>query len=341
MPHPDWLILGGGIPALVSAWQLQRRGAQVLLLDDDNPSASRAGAGILSPLPPWQAAPSVECLAAVGAAAYPDLLTQLGEDCGYRTTAMCVLPPQDDAALAAWCARGGQVRQTADGAVHLSPLGMLQPRHLLRALRRRLPRRVARVRSLRTHGDKVAAAVLPSGEEVAAAQVLLSAGAWSATLCPPPRLPIRPVRGQMLLYDDPGETLPAVRVHGASGCYLVQRADRRILAGSTLEEVGFDSGTSADGRAWLRAQAALLLPALRGRQERAHWAGLRPAAARPIIARHPRLHNLYINSGHFRYGVTMAPAAAAHLLQVAANAVTDNPYAYPLATDDGGGASHS
>jgi glycine oxidase len=43
-----------------------------------------------------------------------------------------------------------------------------------------------------------------------------------------------------------------------------------------------------------------------------HWAGLRPASPLniPIIGRHPQLDNLYLNSGHFRYGVTMAPASA-------------------------------
>lgn len=30
----------------------------------------------------------------------------------------------------------------------------------------------------------------------------------------------------------------------------------------------------------------------------------------PIIARHSDFDNLYLNTGHFRYGVTMAPASA-------------------------------
>jgi glycine oxidase len=47
-----------------------------------------------------------------------------------------------------------------------------------------------------------------------------------------------------------------------------------------------------------------------------HWSGLRPASPGniPTIGRHPLLQNLFINSGHFRYGVTMAPASAAILL---------------------------
>jgi glycine oxidase len=39
---------------------------------------------------------------------------------------------------------------------------------------------------------------------------------------------------------------------------------------------------------------------------------LRPASPDnlPIISRHPELENLFVNSGHYRYGVTLAPASA-------------------------------
>ena len=59
-----------------------------------------------------------------------------------------------------------------------------------------------------------------------------------------------------------------------------------------------------------------LLPALRDMPVIKHWAGLRPASPGniPTIGQHPRLANLYINSGHFRYGVTMSPACVEVLL---------------------------
>jgi len=55
-----------------------------------------------------------------------------------------------------------------------------------------------------------------------------------------------------------------------------------------------------------------LLPWLKDIPVVAHWAGLRPASPDnlPIISRHPALENLFVNSGHYRYGVTLAPASA-------------------------------
>jgi glycine oxidase len=70
-------------------------------------------------------------------------------------------------------------------------------------------------------------------------------------------------------------------------------------------------------------RATVLLPALQGMPVVRHWAGLRPGSTGniPTIDRHPALQNLYINGGHFRYGVTMAPASAEVLL----NKVLDRP----------------
>ena len=47
-----------------------------------------------------------------------------------------------------------------------------------------------------------------------------------------------------------------------------------------------------------------------------HWAGFRPGSPDniPTIGRHPHLANLYANTGHFRYGVTMSFASAELLL---------------------------
>ena len=47
-----------------------------------------------------------------------------------------------------------------------------------------------------------------------------------------------------------------------------------------------------------------------------HWAGFRPGSPDniPTIGRHPRLANLYADTGHFRYGVTMSFASAELLL---------------------------
>jgi glycine oxidase len=76
--------------------------------------------------------------------------------------------------------------------------------------------------------------------------------------------------------------------------------------------VGFDSSVTEEVKTELAKKAAAIMPALKGLPIIKHWSGLRPGTPDnlPTIAAHPEIKNLYINTGHFRYGLTMAPASA-------------------------------
>jgi glycine oxidase len=169
-----------------------------------------------------------------------------------------------------------------------------------------------RVNGLKTAGDQVSGVVTDEGLWHAD-DYLLTTGAWSVQLLGSlsPNLPVRPMRGQMLLYQTEPGTLPCIVYR--EGGYLVPRADGLILAGSTIEDVGFDKSNTSDAEQAIRQFAAEILPSLADTEPVQHWSGLRPGSPDniPIIARHPGLTNLYLNTGHFRYGVTMAPASAA------------------------------
>jgi glycine oxidase len=92
----------------------------------------------------------------------------------------------------------------------------------------------------------------------------------------------------------------------------VPRRDGLLLAGSTLEDVGFDTNTTEMMRQELQQKAEQILPSLKHASVTKHWCGLRPGAPDnlPTIAQHPTIKNLFLNTGHFRYGLTMAPASA-------------------------------
>ncbi len=61
-------------------------------------------------------------------------------------------------------------------------------------------------------------------------------------------LEIKPMRGQMLLYqlDKPITNHMIYR----NGFYMVPRKDGYLLAGSTLEDVGFDTSVTEDIAGW-------------------------------------------------------------------------------------------
>jgi len=97
-----------------------------------------------------------------------------------------------------------------------------------------------------------------------------------------------------------------------NGFYMIPRQDGYLLAGSTLEDVGFDASTTETVRDEIAAKAEAIMPALKGQPIIKHWSGLRPGTPDnlPTISAHPDIQNLFLNTGHFRYGLTMAPASA-------------------------------
>ena len=89
-----------------------------------------------------------------------------------------------------------------------------------------------------------------------------------------------------------------------------------MLAGSTLEYSGFDKQTTAEARESVTRRALELVPALAQAEIIRQWTGLRPGTADgvPYIGECPGIKGLYVNAGHFRNGVVMAPASVQVLL---------------------------
>src|SRR5690606_13402755 len=136
---------------------------------------------------------------------------------------------------------------------------------------------------------------------------VVAAGAWSRVLLGEHahKLEIWPVRGQILLFKAQKGLLRTIVVKDRDNFYLIPRRDGHVLAGSTIEQAGFDNRITSQARETLLAQAHALVPGLREETLVAHWAGLRPGSMHniPVIDRHPALSNLYLNGGHYRYGV--------------------------------------
>ncbi|RMD70529.1 MAG: FAD-dependent oxidoreductase, partial [Gammaproteobacteria bacterium] len=148
--------------------------------------------------------------------------------------------------------------------------------------------------------------------------VVVAAGAWSAGLLAQVglRLPVVPVKGQMVMFKARPGTVSRILLKGER--YVIPRRDGRVVVGSTLERAGFDKGITREAREALVQGALSLLPALGRYPIERQWAGLRPGVEGrggvPLIGAHPGLRGLYVITGHFRNGVVMAPASVGLLL---------------------------
>ena len=153
----------------------------------------------------------------------------------------------------------------------------------------------------------------PEGdEEVIADRYVVAAGAWSGSLAESLGLSIdtRPIRGQIALLRLPRQILSRIINLGLD--YLVPREDGRILAGSTLEDVGFEPVTVPTEIDRLLGVAGDLLGDLSAVTVEKTWAGLRPGSTDglPSIGPTPAAGNAFVAAGHFRAGLHQSTGTA-------------------------------
>ena len=336
------IVVGGGIVGCLTALKLTQRGCQVTLVERNKIAAqtsgesSWAGAGILFPLLPWMYRDEVNTLALRGASLYPQICDELKRETGidpeYTQSGMLIQPPFDKALAHAWC-KNNQIEFEQIGNNMLLPnVAQVRPPHLLQALKQLLVQQnVTLVEHTQLeplkNTNKITSwktlSLSPSTGELLRADVfVVTSGAWSFELLKDTAagLNIKPMRGQILLYDLtrlPQQNLIKNIIY-QDGFYFVPRRDGYLLAGSTLEDVGFDASTTEEVKQQLISKAEGILPILKGMPIHKHWCGLRPGTPDnlPTIAQHPSIESLYLNTGHFRYGLTMAPASAERVAEL-------------------------
>ena len=119
------------------------------------------------------------------------------------------------------------------------------------------------VSEIEVGGDRVRGVRLAGGERIPAPRVVVAAGPWSGALSGIPesaRVPVRPVKGQLLRLRDPAGPGLVERVVRSEEMYLVPRGDGRYVLGATVEERGFDTAITAGALHDLLREAAEVVP---------------------------------------------------------------------------------
>lgn len=340
----DFLICGGGVSGMLVARGLSRRGASVQVIERGycGREASWAGGGIVSPLYPWRYSEPVTALANRAQDAYPELARALSHETGIdpelTECGLLMLDADDHVEALNWARRHSRPMQAwlasqiyarepglapgSERALYMPAVANIRNPRLVRALAAGLQAHPdvevseqSEILRFDTRGDRMTAVWLrQQGQEhrLQADAFVLTAGAWTGQLLAllGLTLPVVPVKGQMLLYRATEPLLSGVVL--SNGRYLIPRRDHHILVGSTLEHTAFDKSITGEAEASLRSSAEQMLPALSALPVLRQWAGLRPGAPDgvPYIGRVPGLSNVYVNAGHYRNGLVLAPASA-------------------------------
>jgi glycine oxidase len=346
----DVAIVGGGIAGLAVAWRARQRGLRTVVLERDRLAggATHVAAGMLAPIS--EARIGERALLALNRASldrFPAFVAELreasGRDPGFRATGtLAVARDRDEAAvldreLAEREALGLPVeRLLASEARRREPAlaptlrlaldvpddHAIDPRALATALAAAFERAggvlrehapVARV-ALSADGERVEGVELIGGEVVRSGQVVIAAGAWVETLDGLPahaRVPVRPVKGQIMRLRDPAGPGLLTRVIRMQPGYLVPRGDGGYVLGATMEEQGFDTAPTAGGIFELLRDAIELVPGVSELAIEEVAAGLRPGTPDNAPVLGPgAIVGLQWAAGHFRHGILLAPITA-------------------------------
>lgn len=212
----------------------------------------------------------------------------------------------------------------------------VEPRLVLQALRRvcdasgvdiREHTTVASVELDEGARGRVRGLLLENGERISAPNVVLAAGPWTADIDGLPthaRVPVRPVKGQILRLRDPAGPGLLQRVLRFDGGYVVPRGDGRYVLGATVEEHGFSLQPTIGPIYELLRDAHELLPGISELDVEELSVGLRPGTPdnAPVIGP-GAVDGLVWATGHHRNGILLAPLTAQ--LVVAALAGEDMP----------------
>jgi glycine oxidase len=345
VPSHDAIVVGAGLIGSAIALRLAQDGLRVALLEKNKPGreASWAGAGMLSPAPDSPAAIPLVPFGRASLNLYPQFVAEIEEISGRRGGY------RGDGAIELLFSTDAERKLSTLIALHhalglpTEPLPLDEAAKLEPALTRRAQAAAyfpyeacvdnrALMEALLAAASIAGVEVFPAtavrtividdghstgvrtenGTMFAAGEVIVAAGAFSGLLEGIiPRLPTRPIRGQMVALKS---QLPIRHVVRCEQAYIVPRDSalpQRMVTGSTLEDAGFDKSVTAGGIEKILSTARELVPKLSNAAVIELWCGLRPDTPDHLPLLGPAgVGGLTIATGHYRNGILLTPITA-------------------------------
>jgi len=314
------IIIGGGIVGCLSALEFKKKGFDVTIIEKSRigEESSSAAAGILYPIMPWNYNEKFYELSFGASKFYEELskkfIKDFDKDIEFINSGLIILPPYDEDKILEWSERSKTKILKKDKSILIPEVSQLNTKKLMLFLKEYLLSLDIKifenlsVLKIKTEKNIVDAVYTANNKKFNGDIFVLAAGAWSSIIHDKLRKKIKPIRGQIIEYS--AQDFIIENILFSNGTYILQRKNRSIIAGSTLEDVGFSDQNLVEPLSDLDYRAKKILNYLKKCKIKKTWYGFRPAIDDnfPIFSKDENYENMYIHSGHFRYGITMAPA---------------------------------
>ena len=320
------IIIGGGIVGCLSALEFKKKGFNVTIIEKSKigHESSSAAAGILYPLMPWKYDVKLYELSLDAPYFYEDLskklLKDFDEDIEFIKSGLMILPPYNEDEILEWAKKNQINLLKKNNAILIPSVTQINPRKLMSSIKVLLISKGIKiyenteVTGIKRKENSIDEIFTSDKKKFKGDIYILSAGAWSSIIYKKLIKKIKPIRGQIIQYS--ANSLKIENILYCDGIYILQRKNHSIIAGSTLEDVGFSNQNLNEKLMELDFMAKTILKDLNKCNIEKTWYGFRPGVDDnlPIVSRDENYENMFIHSGHFRYGITMAPLTTKRLM---------------------------
>ena len=344
----DVVIVGGGMIGISTAYYLTEAGVTNICLVDRGTAlgeASGANAGGLWFAQQSSELGSISVLAKASSELYQELsqafefdftktgLLELLNSAEQAEQAEDRVRAVRDSGFRAELVSGKQARsiepglaQTPEAALFYPDEAHVHPTRLAAALVGHLRQKGVRF-CFNTEVQDLDHSVETSRGAISAGTTVIASGAWTPLVTQTLgwRPPIRPIRGTLLAL----EPISRVLHHSLIGkkYYYWQLPGGQIVAGGSVDDVGFEQGVDSATVASIRDELRTLLPAAAEQPLICAWSGFRPYCEdlRPVVGAVPARENTYVAAGHFKKGIMMSPVTGKILADLVTSGKTDLP----------------
>ncbi|WP_130859784.1 glycine oxidase ThiO [Gracilibacillus phocaeensis] len=346
----DQIIVGGGVIGCSIAYQLSKRGYQVLIVERDQIGceASSAAAGMLGAQGEFTQASPLFQFAQESRALFADLSVELWEEAGMDiqyvhkgimkfafdqqqyNTLKSLATFQQEAGYPAYLLSTEEARKMEPSlteelhtVLYLPNDGQVSAYHLTKAFSLAAYRH-----GVMLHEQEKAVELLRENKKVYgirttkgtyyADQVIVATGAFGDDLLPD-EYAIIPVKGECLLLESEQRLFQTTL--WMDGCYLVPKQGNKVVVGASSIPGKADKHVHAASVQGLLSRAEQMVPQLAEATINCFWAGIRPATAdeRPYLGEIPGINGLYAAKGHYRNGILLSAITGIYLADLVEN----------------------
>ena len=321
------LIIGSGIVGLTTAYELNKTGHQVTIIDNQSTGqASKSAAGIMFPLNPWKNTKYMQDLCISGHEQYNNFFNTLSiedkKEINFEKKNLLIFGNDIESAKN-WYdekpainssyikgnlnSREKFIKGSHKDFLEIKNINILDPRKLINFLRKALFKNNVEFKNSKIEKlDSFLRKPLNNKYEF----IILCAGVWSNHILGNKNIRLKPIKGQLLHFKTREKLIDNVLLY--NNYYIIPRRDNRIVVGATIEDVGFDENTTSSAKIFLEKSVSEIFSCSVEMLSLEQTYGFRPYSDKedPYINIDIKNERLIYNFGHYRYGILTAISSA-------------------------------